>query len=302
MSGNNGSTLGCVGEVVEFLMLSILNDKYALSASKRDAESRTNYDFITHSNWKASGNCTTTYCMLANGVPLHTWTSVGNGSYNGAPYELHFMNTGKNHGYSATRGLTSNSTMASHLERRGIPVGVGSKGGSAQVLFDPGRMEPLINMDTAEFGDFDQPFIDVTTYGAMDSASKGYTITCNAWKDNSSAVLDNSDNSNIAEGVLDISFGTAVGLSSAEIDSFVSTCTDEESMKRVYVVYPYDGTDIDTLSELLESFPEANLEPHEALNIELGMLYWLASLTPSEWIQVTGNKQVRKSRPLFSEF
>jgi hypothetical protein len=180
-----------VGEVVEFLMLSILNDKYALSA-KRDVEPRTNYEFVSHSHWKASGNCTSTHCMLAEGAPLHTWTSVGNGSYNGAPYELHFINTGKNHGYSVTRGLPSNRTMFTHTERRGIPSGRGAGRGPAQILFDPGKMAPLIDMDTAEFGNFDEPLIDLTTYAAVDSANKGYTITCNAWKDNSSAILNNS--------------------------------------------------------------------------------------------------------------
>lgn len=141
VSGDNGAMLGCVGEVVEFLMLSILNDKYTLSVAK-GAEPRTNYGCITHSHWMAPGNCTTTYCMLADGVPLHTWTSVGNGSYNGAAYEFHFINTGKIHGYSATRGLPSNSTMVSHLERRGIPSGRGARGCPAQILFKPGMMEP----------------------------------------------------------------------------------------------------------------------------------------------------------------
>jgi hypothetical protein len=164
--GYNGATLGCVGEGVAFLILSMLNDNYALT--KRDVEPHTNYDFETHSQWKASGNCTTTHCMLADGVPLHTWTSVGNGSYNGAPYELHFMNTGKNHGYSATRGLPSNRTMVADIERR-------ARRGNLQVTLYSPQTHPWVFGDITE-KEYYQSLIDVTTYAAMDSANKGYTI------------------------------------------------------------------------------------------------------------------------------
>jgi hypothetical protein len=289
VSGDNGATLGCVGEGVAFLMLSILNDNYALA--KRDGEPHADYNFETHSHWKASGNCTTTHCMLADGVPLHTWTSVGNGSYNGAPYELHFMNTGENHGYSAIRGLPSNRTTVTDIERRQRLPGKNFQ----YILYSP-NLKPLVDMDKAEFGNFDQPLIDLTTDAAMESAKQGYTITCMAWKDNSTAILNNNDS--ILEGVLDISFptvGTAVAVSSADVDNYVSTCTTEEDTPRVYVVYPYIGTDIDTLSELLASFPNANLEPHESPNPGWGMLYWLATLNPSEWKQVSQNKQVGNS-------
>jgi hypothetical protein len=157
-------------------------------------------------------------------------------------------------------------------------------------------LEPLITIDKAEFGNFDQPLIDVTTYGAMDSANKGYTITCNAWKDNSTAI-NNSDNSNIAEGVLDISIptvGTAVGLSAAAIDNYVSSCTTKEETPHGFVIVPVDGLDVDDLSALLASFPNANVVPHVSLN-GFGMMYWTADLTPTQWKQVTQNKQVSNS-------
>jgi hypothetical protein len=181
--------------------------------------------------------------------------------------------------------------MATHIEQRQT---IAWRKAHAQIFFDPVKLEPLIDMDTAEFGNFDQPLIDVTAYGAMDSANKGYTITCNAWKDNSTAISNNSDNSNIAEGVLDISFptvGTAVGLSAAAIDNYVSSCTTEEETPHGFVIVPADGLDVDDLSALLQSFPNANVVPHVSLN-GFGIMYWTADLTPSQWKQVTQSKQV----------
>jgi hypothetical protein len=225
--------------------------------------------------------------MLAKGAPLHIWTSVGNGSYNGVPHELHFMNTGTNHGYSVTRGLHSNST----IERRGIPF---QNRNTAQILFNPAKMEPLINMDTAEFGDFDKPLIDIGATVAIDMAEKNYTVGCTVVKDNNTAIANNGDNTNLAEGVFYNPYpevATAV-LTSADIDRYVASCGGDAAQPHTFVIYPYSGLDIDTLSELLASFPNANLEPHESLNPEWGMLYWLASLTASQWLKVTQNKQV----------
>jgi hypothetical protein len=227
--------------------------------------------------------------MLAEGAPLHTWTSVGNGSYNGVPYELHFINTGSNHGFSARRGLPSNSTSTTYMERRQAVQGHLPNG---RVYFKPYNSNHLSRWDAYEYPKFDQPLIDLTTDAAMESAKQGYMITCNAWKNNNTAILNNSDS--IIEGVMDISFptvGTAVGLSSADVDKYVSSCTTEEESPHTFVIWPYDGLNIDSLSSLLASFPNANVVPHESLN-GLGMLFWTADLTPSQWKQVTQDKQV----------
>lgn len=297
-SGSDGATLGCVGELVEFLMLSILNDKYALSASKRDVEPRANYNFATHSQWKASGNCTTTHCMLLDGVPLHNWTSVGNGSYNGALHELHFLNTGKSQAYSASRSLSSSSMTNSTSGNTTTYDKRQSLGGlRASFIFPPKKLDPLIDMDTAEYGKFDGPFIDVAAFGAMDATYKGFTVNCNAYKANSTSLANNSNNSNIAEGVMDISNPTvalAVALSSADVDNYASSCASEEEDSHTFIVYPVDGTNVDSLSELLASFPNANLEPHVSLN-GWGILYWKADLTPSQVTQVTQNNEVGNS-------
>jgi hypothetical protein len=294
ISGDNGATLGCVGEAVEFLMISLFNDQYALSGTKRDVEPRTNYDFATHSLWKASGNCTTRYCMLAEGAPLHTWTFVGNGSYNGVPYELHFINTGSNHGFSARRGLPSSSTSTPDMERRQVR-GVKVAGLN---YYRPLTTADFVTWDVYGkpiYPDFSQPLIDLTTDAAMESAKQGYTITCNTWKNNDTAILNNSDS--IIEGVMDISFptvGTAVGLSSADIDKYVSACVDDEDEPHSFVIYPRDGNDVDTLSELLASFQNVNLATITSVS-GYGVIFWTADLTPSQWKQVTQNKQVGNS-------
>jgi hypothetical protein len=154
-------------------------------------------------------------------------------------------------------------------------------------------------MDKYEFGNFDQPLIDLTTYAAMDSAKKGYTITCNAWKDNNTAIVDNSNS--IMEGVMDISFPTVatdVGVSTADADNYVSSCTTKEETAHTFVIWPYNGLNVDSLSALLASFPNANVVPHVSLN-GWGILAWTADLTPSQWKQVTQNKEVgRASSPL----
>lgn len=269
--------------------MSVLNDNYALA--KRDGQARTNYDFVPHLHWEPSGNCTTTYCMLAKDAPLHIWTSVGNGSYNGVPHEVHFINTGTNHGYSVTRGLHSNST----IEQRGIPL---AQTNYAQILFNPNKLTPLVAMDTSDFGDFDKPLIDLGAKVAIDTANKNFTTICTVFKDNNTAIANNGDNTNLAEGVFYNPYpDVAVSyLSSADIDRYVASCGGDAADPHTFVIYPRDGNDVDTLSELLATFPNANLATYNSLN-DYGVLYWTATLTASQWIKVTQNKQVGNSIP-----
>lgn len=277
-----------IGDAAELIMITILNDDYALS--KRDVRTHNDYQFVTHSHWKPSGNCTTRHCMLAADAPLETWTSVGNGSYKGVPHEVHFMNTGKNHGYSATRQLLSNST---HSKRRG---GYGSIQ-TTQFVFGQGYLrKPLISWDEEEFGNFDKPIQDLTAYGAMDSANKGYLTNCNVYMDNSTA-FDDDNTTSITGGGMSFSVpgvATAVGLSAAAIDKLVSTCVGDEQTPQTYVIYPRDGTEVDSLSQLLASFQNANVATYTSLN-SYGVLYWTADLTPLQWRKVSQQKQVGNS-------
>jgi hypothetical protein len=166
--------------------------------------------------------------------------------------------------------------------------------GNLQVTLYSPQTHPWVFGDITE-KEYQQSLVDVTTYAAMDSANKGYTITCNAWKDNSTAILNNSDS--IYEGVLDLSIptvGVAVGLSSAAVDKYVSSCTTHEATPHGFVIFPVDPFDVDSLSALLASIPNANVVPHESIS-GFGMMYWTADLTPSQWKQVTQNKQVSNS-------
>jgi hypothetical protein len=166
---------------------------------------------------------------------------------------------------------------------------------NGRFYFKPYEYKPLTVWDAYEHYKLRQPLVDLTTDAAMESAKQGYTITCNAWKNNNTAILNDSDS--IMEGVMDISFptvGTAVGLSSADVDKYVSSCTTEEESPHGFVIVPVDGLDVDDLSALLQSFSNANLVPHESLN-GFDIMYWTANLTPSQWKQVTQNKQVSNS-------
>merc|ERR1712093_773620 len=124
----------------------------------------------------------------------------------------------------------------------------------------------------------------------MESAMKGFTVSCQDYKDNSTS-LNNSDN--MAEGVMDITFptvGTIATLSSATVNNWVATCATEAAARRTFIIYPEDGLDVDSLSSLLASFEDANVATQLSTNL-FGVLFWRADLTPAQVIKVTQEKQ-----------
>ncbi|KAF7954894.1 uncharacterized protein EAE97_000153 [Botrytis byssoidea] len=77
--------------------------------------------------------------MLLNGTPPNTWTSVGNGTYNGIYHELHFMHNENVVGHRVYQGISSNS---SRLTNRASgydlgPVKLSELGIGAEAYFDP---------------------------------------------------------------------------------------------------------------------------------------------------------------------
>lgn len=68
--GAEGNALGCIGESIEFLMFTLMEDPFALQ-SRAEAD----YTFIPHADWEAQPNCSM-HCRLQNEASLNNWTSV----------------------------------------------------------------------------------------------------------------------------------------------------------------------------------------------------------------------------------
>jgi hypothetical protein len=91
-------------------------------------------------------------------------------------------------------------------------------------------------------------------------------------------------------------FGLMIGSSPSlavdtdEIDGLTSTCTEENTNKREYVIWPVNGLDVDSLRAQLLVFDPA-LDEHVSVNAE-GTLYFRAFLKMADVVEVTTNKQV----------
>lgn len=265
--------------------MSLLSDTYATRPAKRSLHTA-NYTFATHPDWKPSGNCSNSHCMLQAGAPTHKWTLVGNGSYKGAHHDLHFLHTGTNVAYQAVRSGSSGSH--NNISERANPhVSI-----SAILAAKPGKTWELAEFEPYENSPkpYSKVLADLAAVAAMESAMKGFTVSCQDYKDNSTS-LNNSDN--MAEGVMDITFptvGTIATLSSATVNNWVATCATEAAARRTFIIYPEDGLDVDSLSSLLASFEDANVATQLSTNL-FGVLFWRADLTPAQVIKVTQEKQ-----------
>ena len=273
VAGEYGDGLGCIAEAAEFLIYSILDDAYALA--KRDSIS--DYHFNVHPDWQSASSCTT-HCMLLAGAPLHSWTPVGNGTFKGVYHELHFLNTGKTIGYKASR----------HSSTVDLPTGkvLGSRGVigmEASMYFTPG-----------EIANFQDMGIDITlpnpkkriselyAVGAEGAAIYGYLHHCDSFKYTGDVEVT---------GATVINFGSASDFSSEDADNALSSCETEEAAPKAYAIFPVDNFDIDDISAILATLPNANVVEHISVS-GWGMLYWTADLTPAQWGVVVVQKQV----------
>lgn len=245
----------------------------------------TDYHFVTHDEWKPVDNCTTSHCMLLQGAPLHSWTSVGNGSYKGARHDLQFLNTGKSLTYSATRiqSLNKNNNTISNTNE------VFKRG---RGTYRAGFTQQPHRMQITNFGSPRVPIYnslpDIGSIGAMEGALKNYPVNCIKIIYNSTAAINAVTGGVILDGVMDTSTDI---LTSEMADNRVSACAAQEAKAEPFIVWPVDGTDIDVLSALLASYPDANVVEHISLN-GWGMLYWEADLTTAQMVDVSCLLQV----------
>ena len=66
----------------------------------------------------------------------------------------------------------------------------------------------------------------------------------------------------------------------------------EESSSHEYVIFPVDNFKINSISALLASYPNANVQEHVSVS-GWGMMYWDATLSPVQYQEVAAHKQVR---------
>ncbi|KAM3067771.1 Glucan endo-1,3-alpha-glucosidase agn1 [Clarireedia jacksonii] len=115
--GTNGDFIGYVGETVEWLMLSIIEDPDIVAS--RDISSSGHYTYATLPDWQAQDNCST-HCRLQAEAPSQEWVPVGEGTYKGRAHSLHFKNTGKNFVYKAYPGSLIDVALTT-AEKRFVP-------------------------------------------------------------------------------------------------------------------------------------------------------------------------------------
>ena len=115
-NGADGDTLGCIAKGVAWMTYSVYlldGGQGAVTPARRSPSS--NHHLQVHSDWEPLENCTTK-CMLLEHTPQHTWTPVGNGTYNGIYHELHFMHTDNFMAHRAVQGVfepvDDNATLA----------------------------------------------------------------------------------------------------------------------------------------------------------------------------------------------
>lgn len=122
-TGVNGGTLGCIAAAVAWVTYSIyLHDGPVTNTPTRSLSS-SNHHLQLHSHWEPVENCTTK-CKLVGRAPQNTWTSVGNGTYDGIFHELQFMHTDKftaHRAYQAVDPHDSALSARSRYDSNGYP-------------------------------------------------------------------------------------------------------------------------------------------------------------------------------------
>ena len=142
-AGVDQGILGCIAEAVEWMTYAMYTDggpvettpiRRSLNSSLHQGLNVLLPYFQYHTKWHLAENCTTIRCMLISGTPSHTWTPLGNGSYNGTFQDLHFIHAGNLIGHRAWPGgipddLSGEKTLTERQYRHGIPSGqlLGSK-------------------------------------------------------------------------------------------------------------------------------------------------------------------------------
>lgn len=110
----------CIAEGVMWLAFTVYTDGGPMETTptRRDLSS-SDYQFQYHLEWQPTGTCSTARCMAVAGAPLNTWIPLGNGTYNGKFYDLHFVHTGKVMGHRAwPGGFPNESSLANPLAGR----------------------------------------------------------------------------------------------------------------------------------------------------------------------------------------
>lgn len=80
--------------------------------------------------------------------------------------------------------------------------------------------------------------------------------------------------------------------SSKHLGNVAMASVAEETPTKEYVIYPLDGHDIDSISSLLVSYPPStNIIEHISVS-GWGMMYWVATLSPTQVQEISLNKQV----------
>ncbi|KAI1323374.1 glycosyl hydrolase family 71-domain-containing protein [Xylariaceae sp. FL0255] len=290
-SGEYGSWLGCVGETLEWLLLSVFADPNSLT--ERDASDSTkskstrSWAYTPVSNWIAKSNCST-HCRLLAEAPVGTWVPVGEGHINGQVHSLHYQVTEKNNfAYRATRGhLDEASEAKSSVEKRKQIPGYYRSGyyvGSGESI------NPAIISLSEDKSTWPDTVSEIAGMG-MTNAEEGFLHNCYYPMSNNTGVM--KAGLDPAPFGLNFDPNDSVGTwTPSEIDGSVSVCDNEDGdPEQFYVVWPSDGTDVEDLRALLLTFDSA-MEEHVALNLDLGTLYFRAHLTMTQALQVTAEKQ-----------
>ncbi|RDW89657.1 hypothetical protein BP6252_01689 [Coleophoma cylindrospora] len=278
-SGTDADALGCVGETVEWLMLSYLDD--ATEIAEATTRSVSKYTFNTNDEWTPQPNCSRECQLLAN-APVNSWVHVGNGTHNGRLHNLHFMNTGNSLSYKATPVALEANTA---LEERIIPVLIiGAVLVSAQLASEAWMLR------STERNIIKNNLAKNSAKAAMEAALNGFLLTCQYLISNNTNYMPAGDDPFPMGLSLGDSVGSTVALSAADADSLSTTCTDGTETLPRYIIWPVNGLEVDTINALLATFPLAVPEEHVSVNGD-GTMYWTAYLSMLQEIQVTELKE-----------
>ncbi|KAH8658315.1 glycosyl hydrolase family 71-domain-containing protein [Xylariales sp. PMI_506] len=274
--GTDGDFLGCVGETVEWLMLSLMDDPDAITSR---GTSSSNYSYAPLSDWQSEPDCDT-HCRLQKQAPLNTWVPVGEGTYNGRNRSLHFMNTGSSLVYKAHPTSIAEASIEKrfiHVVAAAIALSVGVNTALFTQIHDPNK-HPIIASHVS--------------MAAMDAAVEKMLDSC--------VYLTVNDTSLVPDGTDPTGFGMMIGTSSSlgvdadEVDSLTTTCQGESTNSREYIIWPTDGNNVASLRALLLNF-DAATDEHISVNSGYGTMYFRAFLTMAQVVEVTQNKEAKEA-------
>ena len=255
----------------------------ASEEKKRDVTTRSTArpipHFQLHQHWAPDGDSTTRHKLLKR-APLNTWVSIGNGTYNGIPHEIHFIRYEDFIGHKVVQNpFLQNSSLPGRLQSRHRVSH--HKYFPGTVAYYETNNNNVLNVDSL-MGKMDNPpdaseFVGSSVEKA--SAESGRQDFCPEF-----ALGDETAD----PGYL-VWTAATLNIDASDIQLALAKCRKTID----YVIYARDPLEIDEIQLLLSTYPLANVEEHNSVN-GWGMLYWIASLTQAEVADLKRSKQVRQ--------